>query len=1075
MIISIQSIFLFILVSDAINVSNRHGADVSSCGIQSNQPCKTIEYAVNQSVSSSSIQLTLDGGDINSQSQMYVLKRTLHVSNSFSIGKMENTSNPTIKLNAGYFIHANSTKKQLLNFRDIRFYLAGIVNVSSSDTKISLWHCSVHLAYVPVIYSSGKEQKLNLAIDSSTFDRCSGLTHLQTLKTGQISVSHSTFTTNHYAVNYFGFRIINATSYLRVVLTNTNFENITNPLDISAHNGNLPNVCQISMRECLFQSNKKPLNITSCSRVIIHQTKFYRNSHGALQVTDIAELIINNAEFVNNTDRSSLNIIRNNFVFLNASTFVNNYDRYQGGAIFAFDSRVVIYYSTFHQNYASLSGGSIYHAASTIQCCHLDLTNVTLVSASLQTSRTGTLIYSTQQMKLTNTLVTLTQDGSTTVDAYVDGMTSTFSIVVVKQGDFQFTCPTNTNPEVIKTKYISRSGIIVSPSGAAESIGCRRCPKQTYSLRSVAVKTDQFISEKAQCLVCPKGGNCSSDIISRDNFWGYQDKYALKFLPCPLSYCCSKDTIACESYQTCNDNREGILCGTCKASFTLSYFTNTCVASSSCNQTQFWSLYVVYALLIVLLLMYVEKVFVALKRLWMTLKKSHQSINSETLTQPLLYEQYQERNDVSTDQLNDDDSDLDQSDSIDNGCDKSSDFQRPPEVTFARDDNSNTKTLVVGFVKVIFFFYQTERLLRVNSSLQRDYGLLTDLKYLFTSLFNLHLESNRLSSLCPLVELDKTTKEVIKLMTMFLCLAFVAVLYLVSMSRHRNISRVIRCVTGERRAQLRARLKQCAVQLLLIGYANCTDFCLLMINCVIILDKKHLYHYGDVQCYTWWQTVIFVFICTWLVPFPLAIKCSVNMLRQNKISLRMFYTVLCVPWSFLGFYFFSKKEKDFIVSKTTLTEDEEEMNGIMKLFTGPFRDEKTEDETLAVPIVWDSVILSRRFVLSVVCYLIINPVIRLFVTFPILIAIFVVHIAFRPFKAPLLNKVEIASLFSLLLFNTANLFWAFSYMNNLSEMPGYFYLATVIAVIQDVILALPALCIVVAVFCFLVKKCCKCF
>ena len=87
---------------------------------------------------------------------------------------------------------------------------------------------------------------------------------------------------------------------------------------------------------------------------------------------------------------------------------------------------------------------------------------------------------------------------------------------------------------------------------------CQQCPRKTYSLNRGELRNNTI--EKVQCLKCPRGGQCENgQITAKPDFWGYKDKGKVSFLACPPGYCCDKES--CASYDGCNGNRSGILCG----------------------------------------------------------------------------------------------------------------------------------------------------------------------------------------------------------------------------------------------------------------------------------------------------------------------------------------------------------------------------------------------------------------------------------------------------------------------------------------------------------------------------------
>ena len=60
---------------------------------------------------------------------------------------------------------------------------------------------------------------------------------------------------------------------------------------------------------------------------------------------------------------------------------------------------------------------------------------------------------------------------------------------------------------------------------------------------------------------------------------------------CPNGYCC-QDTNGCNSLESCNENRSGILCGSCEKNWTESLISENCVAIEGCNSRLIIGLYI---------------------------------------------------------------------------------------------------------------------------------------------------------------------------------------------------------------------------------------------------------------------------------------------------------------------------------------------------------------------------------------------------------------------------------------------------------------------------------------------------
>ena len=95
------------------------------------------------------------------------------------------------------------------------------------------------------------------------------------------------------------------------------------------------------------------------------------------------------------------------------------------------------------------------------------------------------------------------------------------------------------------------------------------------------------------CHPCQVGANCSEKVIPLANYWGYRsvENNTLNILRCPNGYCC-QDSGSCNSLDSCNRNRSGILCGSCDKNWTESLISENCVSIEGCNSRLIIGLYI---------------------------------------------------------------------------------------------------------------------------------------------------------------------------------------------------------------------------------------------------------------------------------------------------------------------------------------------------------------------------------------------------------------------------------------------------------------------------------------------------
>ena len=123
----------------------------------------------------------------------------------------------------------------------------------------------------------------------------------------------------------------------------------------------------------------------------------------------------------------------------------------------------------------------------------------------------------------------------------------------------------------ISALFISCRRASVKHFAMLDTVRCTPCVRDTYTLqngslnissRDLGNKKLQKESTNLPCYNCPVGANCTENIKSKSNFYGYVTKQRqVKFVPCPLNFCCTTDQ--CKTITSCNKGRSGMLCGRC--------------------------------------------------------------------------------------------------------------------------------------------------------------------------------------------------------------------------------------------------------------------------------------------------------------------------------------------------------------------------------------------------------------------------------------------------------------------------------------------------------------------------------
>lgn len=790
------------------------------------------------------------------------------------------------------------------------------------------------------------------------------------------------------------------------------------------------------------------------------------------------------------------------------SVFANNSAELSGGAVYVERGITAISNTTFVFNSANSSGGSIFQAGLSTS---LQLKNNHFVSTGKNAGVIGTTIHSQNKAILKNINISMKLSKHDPLDG-LQGVLLPKSII----SNLTFSCSSNYR---VRYNTVHRSG--AGAGFAFLHAACIACSKGQYTLLGSSIKflsSNETVENQAKCQRCPSGGICTKFVVSRDNFWGYvvnnpttyngttlQHQH-IAFIPCPEKYCCSAKTKNCTSYNTCNYNREGEICGKCKQSFTLNYFNGECVKQNSdCKITQFWLLLGLFVICQSLFHMYFKWLFGKIKDLFTKLremlkKRSPPSFFSQSSA--TLQEEATSHPASSQDLT-----------SLTSTASTSALSQGTDE------KDTSSSVYISGVKKILFFFYQTVVLLHVSTPSAKRNWLYPRMRETVALAFNFEF----MVDLCPSLKLSVIVREAIQASPVFLSIfALVVVLHI--HSRVMDSSKKSSCnqapVVETKGISFQLRLKLAIVELLLVGYVVITTFSLAMVNCVALNDHHHLYISGETVCYNWWQYVIVAFVITWIGPFGMAVGLGTMLLREKHVQPTTFYYSLGFP-SIALLYFLTKfivfrwrrrkaiptdfssqidsnasetfplrenqfdRQDDENGSQTgslTLVEELEEEDTadtvpltsagsteaakidadvqgidnerkeILEIFQLPYKQETANMET---------VIIYTRLALTSITTLTINPVPRLLLTFPTLLAFLIYHDLYTPFTNKLLNHLQRASIISILLLNLINLAWAYDYMNDISSMPGWTLISHILSIVQGIIVLLPSVGIVV--------------
>ena len=408
------------------------------------------------------------------------------------------------------------------------------------------------------------------------------------------------------------------------------------------------------------------------------------------------------------------------------------------------------------------------------------------------------------------------------------------------------------------------------------------------------------------------------------------------------------------------------------------------------------------------------------------------------------------------------------------------------DIAFERQetDGFNSAKRASGLIKIIFFFYQIEAILRVNAPLKSKYRYKPWLiNSLISSVFNINIyPENTWFSACPINGLTTVKKQFVRMSFIGVMFGVLLVLYFCGQvlglykksipTRNKHKCCYLNAVDDQipDYAELPhiIRVKSCAIKLCLLGYMSISTFLFKCLHCVNIDNSFNLYIQGENHCVSsWYYWVVIIIVIVWVVPFGFALWGGSKLLYSCKISPNEFFLILIFP-PISAYYRWRKKQEGLIV----LTKEDamEAKHHLMELYEPFQRDASTSQCTM-----WECMLIFRKMILVIIYTFVIHPIGKLY-TLLFLLAIYLIHHIYQqPYYDKFLNFVESVSLVVLCFLAAVNLFWAQIDMMNDSHVPNFSAIGEVFLHFELVVLLLPVIIVVIAVVLFLSIRLMRCY
>ena len=374
-----------------------------------------------------------------------------------------------------------------------------------------------------------------------------------------------------------------------------------------------------------------------------------------------------------------------------------------------------------------------------------------------------------------------------------------------------------------------------------------------YSLKSLVSNLNNPL-----CNQCPVGAKCNGSIMALPNYWGYRNKDDVVMVRCPIGYCCQDDE-SCQSFDSCNSNRNGPLCGVCEKGLAESLFDQTCLPVEKCHIWFIVLLYISCAVGYGLGLMVIDNVKGAVIS---SLKKIYQCIKG-TVLKKVKPDQNSEKS-------------------------KNSDNPKSPEKEVKEEGSFK-------YLQILFYYVQDAALFKIELPGKQSEQTNTFVKLLqFTPdvLTNIY---DSMTETCFDFGTTAVSKILFKSIFGPCVMLFLFVIYLCQ-----SCVFSVRKKTSKLNSVIKYKLVQAFLLVILFSYQQIVTGAFTLVKCIDIEKINRLYDQGNIQCFTHWQTAIEIFIWANIFPsFFVFLTCSLLCRSESDVCTNVYSSVsIACPWSY---------------------------------------------------------------------------------------------------------------------------------------------------------------------------------
>ena len=500
---------------------------------------------------------------------------------------------------------------------------------------------------------------------------------------------------------------------------------------------------------------------------------------------------------------------------------------------------------------------------------------------------------------------------------------------------------------------------------------CNPCPSDTYSLqvgyvRGTLRSGELDMPSQFECIPCEYGGTCTDgQIHAKVNFWGYahSDVPKVSFVACPGGYCCNNTS--CDSYDACNSQREGVLCGQCQQGTSEHLFTTKCIPNEQCDEQWFLLLdLIMCCLYVAFFLFYIEVTVFLMQTLFKIEVTADDQVSTRAYVKILFYF-----------------------------------YQTVGQLTMPEDlASKKTGMALEPFISYLLTF-------------QPIYGLFGACPF---------------KDMTPVKKIVFNTMPTLGF---FVLLGLLTITVYIQRYRQSKVQKtemvtIATRITASPKPNLKSRLASAFVNYFLFNYINISNMTFLLLACIPLHDKSVLYIDGNVTCVAPWQSIFILLAIIHVFPFFLTVIVSRDLLERGTINLTQFFLSYFFPLPLLVYWAFLELRMQYITkrSRNNSIHETAEYHSFANhpnhetdrikceiLFVVETPYIKHNDPENCV-LYWEGVLILRRLRIVVFGTFIVNRLLSVTLQMSMCIIFLLWHVHKQPFCSTRANKVETASL-----------------------------------------------------------------